>query len=349
VPNLRDTDFSYKRFIAVYVSGGFIFTFVQIYILRSFEVPVYIAVTDAVLNQSFILIASISTYNIIRFYRPARDNVFYTRLWVLLLTIGVTVGFHATVKLIFRDEEAYLQLIKAAKPVRYFINFLIITILSIFIYMWFYLKDARLKQTNLAVAEALTKEAELVSLRQQLQPHFLFNSLNSISALVGTRPEEARKMIHQLSEFLRGTLRKDDQKTFSLGDEIQHLQLYLDIEKVRFGHRLSTTISAAEGTLQAKIPPLILQPLVENAIKFGLYDIAGEVNISVDCTLDNNYLSVTITNPFDVKTSTPKKGAGFGLSSVQRRLYLLHARNDLLTIQHQDNLFTITVKIPQNI
>jgi two-component system, LytTR family, sensor kinase len=268
---------------------------------------------------------------------------------VLLLTIGVTVGFHATVKLIFRDEEAYLQLIKAAKPVRYFINFLIITILSIFIYMWFYLKDARLKQTNLAVAEALTKEAELVSLRQQLQPHFLFNSLNSISALVGTRPEEARKMIHQLSEFLRGTLRKDDQKTFSLGDEIQHLQLYLDIEKVRFGHRLSTTISAAEGTLQAKIPPLILQPLVENAIKFGLYDIAGEVNISVDCTLDNNYLSVTITNPFDVKTSTPKKGAGFGLSSVQRRLYLLHARNDLLTIQHQDNLFTITVKIPQNI
>ena len=147
--------------------------------------------------------------------------------------------------------------------------------------------------------------------------------------------------------FLRGTLRKDELETISLGDEIEHLQLYLDIEKVRFGHRLSTEIVANADEIICKIPPLILQPLVENAIKFGLYDVVGEVAINVVCSCTKDFLTVTITNPFDDKTSSPQKGAGFGLSSVKRRLYLLYGRNDLITTIHNNNTFTTTVKIPQ--
>jgi LytS/YehU family sensor histidine kinase len=92
-------------------------------------------------------------------------------------------------------------------------------------------------------ADKLLREAELASLRQQLQPHFIFNSLNSISALAGSRPEEARKMIQQLSDFLRGTVRKDQQQSVALSEEFKHLELYLEIEKVRFGHRLRTQFS----------------------------------------------------------------------------------------------------------
>ncbi len=88
----------------------------------------------------------------------------------------------------------------------------------------------------------LAKDAELYKLRQQLQPHFLFNSLNSISALVTSRPEQARKMIQQLSDFLRGTLKKEENQWITLEEELQHLELYLDIEKVRFGHRLHTEL-----------------------------------------------------------------------------------------------------------
>src|SRR5690606_35869240 len=117
----------------------------------------------------------------------------------------------------------------------------------------------------------LLRSAELAKLRQQLQPHFLFNSLNSISALAGSKPEEARKMVHQLSEFLRGTLHKDEQTLVPFSDELRHLQLYLDIEKVRFGNRLKTEIDTHETCLNLKLPSLILQPVVENAIKFGLY------------------------------------------------------------------------------
>lgn len=346
---MPEIEFTSRRFLAVYIGVGLFFIGAQVLVLRTFDLPLHIAVIDAVINHAFISIAGISTYNIIKFYRPAKGNVFYTRIWVLILTIIVTLTFNAVARHLFKHDEAYLSFINSATPVRYFFNLLNITLLSVFMYLWFYFRDEKQRQDQLVMAQALNKEAELVSLRQQLQPHFLFNSLNSISALVGTRPEEARKMIHQLSEFLRGTLRKDDHATFSLADELQHLQLYLDIEKVRFGHRLSTTIEADENTFQSQIPPLILQPLVENAIKFGLYDVAGEVNIEVICKREDHYLSVTVTNPFDPQTSTPKKGAGFGLTSVQRRLYLLHARNDLLSTQHKDNLFTTTVKIPQSV
>ena len=193
----------------------------------------------------------------------------------------------------------------------------------------------------------LAREAELASLRQQLQPHFLFNSLNSISALAGSRPEEARKMIQQLSDFLRGTIKKDDQQLVSLQEELKHLQLYLDIEKVRFGHRLKTEVERPEEAMYLMMPSLLLQPLVENAIKFGLYDTVGDITIRIMARKQHDQLVIRIENPFDPQTALPRQGTGFGLNSVQRRLYLLYARNDLMTTQQIDTVFVTEVKIPQ--
>jgi len=194
----------------------------------------------------------------------------------------------------------------------------------------------------------LAREAELRALRAQVHPHFLFNSLNSISALAGSRPEQARKMIHQLSEFLRGTLRKEEHQWVTLADELQHLGLYLEIEKVRFGHRLDTQITSDVETGSLKLPPMLLQPLVENAIKFGLYDTTEDITVKITATKEKEYLSIEVQNPFDPETAAPRQGTGFGLSSVQRRLYLLFARNDLLTTQTAGNVFITTVKIPQH-
>jgi two-component system LytT family sensor kinase len=187
----------------------------------------------------------------------------------------------------------------------------------------------------------------LYNLRQQLQPHFLFNSLNSINALIGFKPDEARKMIHQLSDFLRGTLKKDDQLLVPLKDELQHLNLYLEIEKVRFGHRLQTEISCDANCNESLLPSLLLQPLVENAIKFGLYDTTGDVTVSIRAEIEEQYLIIMIQNPYDPKTSRPRKGTGFGLSGVQRRLYLIFARNDLMETHANDNIFTTIIKVPQ--
>ena len=189
------------------------------------------------------------------------------------------------------------------------------------------------------------KEAELIKLRQQLQPHFLFNSLNSISALTTAQPLEARKMVVQLSEFLRGTLKQEDH-LITLNEELDHLKLYLDIEKIRFGHRLTVDFDASEESMNQLLPSLLLLPLVENSIKFGLYDTVGEIKITIACNMTPNYLLIQIQNPFDKKNTSPLPGTGYGLSSIHRRLYLLYARQDLLLTHTDESIFTTSLKIP---
>jgi len=201
----------------------------------------------------------------------------------------------------------------------------------------------------------LRKEAELFKLRQQLHPHFLFNSLNSINALIGKEPKHARVMVQQLSEFLRHTLKKEDNDLITIQEELDDLRIYLSIEQVRFGHRLSIEESIHADCLDARIPPFLLQPLVENAIKYGLYGTTGPVTIRIGGTLDNDQFAFTIWNPYD-RDAVNTKGTGFGLESVKRRLYLLFARNDLLNVSNgqvenagpdvPNQFFEATIRIP---
>jgi two-component system LytT family sensor kinase len=181
-----------------------------------------------------------------------------------------------------------------------------------------------------------------------LKHHFLFNSLNSISALIGSDPSQARKMIHQLSDFLRTTLRKEEEQWVKMEEELLSLELYLEIEKVRFGHRLSTSIVKDDQSLQMMIPPMLLQPVVENAIKFGLYDTTDAVTIHISVLTENDSLRVIVQNPFDPETASPRHGTGFGLNSVKRRLFLLFARTDLVETMAKDHIFTTTINIPKN-
>src|SRR6185503_6783933 len=160
---------------------------------------------------------------------------------------------------------------------------------------------------------------------------------------------EARKMVQQLSDFLRGTIKKEEHQQVTLQEELQYLQLYLEIEKVRFGNRLATNIGIDESTFPMKLPALLLQPVVENAIKFGLYDTTGETMIRITARLEDGNLVISVENPFDPATAQPKQGTGFGLNSVQRRLYLLYGRQDLLFTQQHENIFTTSIKIPQTV
>jgi LytS/YehU family sensor histidine kinase len=249
--------------------------------------------------------------------------------------------------MIFPESDNYSEVIHESWAIRFGAGYLLISSISMFSLLWYSQQEQKEMDTRKTESERLSKDAELFKLRQQLQPHFLFNSLNSISALTGSHPEKARHMIQQLSDFLRGTLRKDEQQWNSLEEELKYLELYLEIEKVRFGHRLQTEINYQEEILSMKLPALLLQPVVENAIKFGLYDTTGEILIKLDATNDGNNLKIIVQNPFDPETSQPLKGTGFGLSSIQRRLFLLYARHDLLTTRIDHEKFVTTILIPQ--
>ena len=195
-------------------------------------------------------------------------------------------------------------------------------------------------------AEALLREAELFKLRQQLQPHFLYNSLNAINSLVLIDPDKAQEMVGKLSDFLRASVKKDSNELQPVDEELAYLEAYLCIEAVRFGDRLQVLYEKSY-TDHAKMPPFLLQPLIENAIKFGLYGKTGTVIITVHISMPDTMLVIEITNPYD-PLMQPVKGTGFGLDGVRRRLYLIYGRDDLIQTASNDSQFTTTLKIPQS-
>lgn len=344
---MASTPFATIKNKLIFAAAWFAWSLTNFKILLDWGYAWQVALTDCLVANTLLAIATILVSNLLRYYRPKKGKYLY--IFIICAAQG---GLSAAVTRyvlmqIFPDDARYLEFLNKSMPVRFDIAFLVTICIALMSELWYTLQEQKEREFRQADTEKLAREAELYKLRQQLQPHFLFNSLNSISALVKLEPAQARKMIQQLSDFLRGTLKKEENQWITLEDELQHLQLYLDIEKVRFGHRLNTEIVRSENANALRLPSMLLQPLVENAIKFGLYDTTESVTIRIQAGSDGGYLVISIQNPFDPDTSSPKQGTGFGLHSVQRRLYLLFTRHDLLATSNSGNLFTTTIKIPQ--
>lgn len=306
-----------------------------------------IAITDAAVSNVLIIFATFITVVSLRFYLPRKRTSLYIAIDLIAISIVVVLGASYLLGLIFSAHAAYLKLLDDTLLVRMLISALIASPVILRTLQGHREKENAEIALRSTEMEKQLRQAELAYLGRQLQPHFLFNSLNSVYALMGSRPDDARKMIQQLSEFLRSNLRKDDQQFVTLEEELHILQLYLNIERVRFGHRLSTPVVANEDALQLVLPPFILQPVVENAIKFGLYDTTSGVEISIRAKVNDGLLELQIENPFDAETARPRRGAGFGLDSIGRRLFLIYGRNDLLEAEAKGNVFSTRLKIPQ--
>ncbi len=319
----------------------------HIMLLHFFGLPWEPATIDALLSNTLLLLACLLVMIVLRYYLPRGQQYINVFALCLLLTIAWLLLSKWLLGLLLNSQEGYKILLHNSLSIRFSMAFLLLGFITMVSILWYSQLEQKEQEERKKDAERLAREAELFKLRQQLQPHFLFNSLNSINALIGSRPQEARKMVQQLSDFLRGTIKKDETQWVNLQEELQYLQLYLDIEKVRFGNRLATVIDIDDATPVLKLPALLLQPIVENAIKFGLYDTIGETVIEISAVKEENHLVIKVKNPFDPETSSPRQGTGFGLNSVQRRLYLLFARNDLVTTEAKENIFITIVRIPQ--
>jgi two-component system LytT family sensor kinase len=346
---MANSPLSVRRFLLFFSICWLVLIGDHILVLHWFGLPWEAAMIDSGISNAILLLASLLVMNTLRYYLPRGEQYVNIFSLVLLLTLIWLVISKWLMKLCISGMfPEYETMLHHSMPIRFSIGFLLLGCITMISILWYNQLEQKENENRKADAEKLTKEAELFKLRQQLQPHFLFNSLNSINALIGSRPDEARKMVQQLSDFLRGTLKKEETQWVTLQEELQYLQLYLDIEKVRFGNRLATVIECEESTRQMKLPALLLQPIMENAIKFGLYDTTGETVIRLYTEVDENNLVIKVLNPFDPETSSPKQGTGFGLNSVQRRLYLLFARKDLLRTEAKEHIFTTIVKVPQS-
>lgn len=334
------------KILLAYTAWWGIWLMEQSFVLVQYGFDWNTALTDSLVTQTVFALAGYTINTSMHAYQPSGKHALYILGWSIALAALCVIIQRSVLNHLIDGSALYKTFLSSSLLIRGAFGWLMMMLIAVLTWFWVYVIDKQESEKRKNEAIQLAREAELSNLRQQLQPHFLFNSLNSISALVMAKPEEARKMVQQLSDFLRGTIKKDDKTMVTLEEELHHLQLYLDIEKVRFGHRLNTNIQCPPQVRELKLPSLILQPVVENAIKFGLYDTTGSITIFMKGKLASGMLEMEITNPFDEATAS-RTGTGFGLTAVQRRLDLLFMRNDLLTTSKNSGTFVTTIRIPQ--
>lgn len=230
---------------------------------------------------------------------------------------------------------------------RVFIGYILYVIYVIFFYAVNYYQGFKEKLRNEGKLKALVKEAELHALKSQINPHFLFNSLNSISSLTMTDPERAQEMVINLSQLMRYSLKHDQNEKVSFKQELENNQLYLKIEKVRFGSKLNPAFEIEKECLNAQIPNMILQPLYENAIKYGVYEATEPVDIITRARMSRDGLEIIIQNTYDPDVLS-KRGEGIGLRNIRERLQIIFANPHLLRIEDNKKEFKVTLTIPQN-
>jgi sensor histidine kinase YesM len=183
--------------------------------------------------------------------------------------------------------------------------------------------------------EAAVKDAELIALKSQVNPHFIFNSLNNIRSLVIENPEKARDMITHLSGLLRYSIQFNNKEKVSLEDELEIVQNYLNLESIQFEDRLEYKLEVKPETLEMKIPPMAIQLLVENAIKHGISNLPEGGMVHIRSSFDNDCLLVEVINTGQLKEGV--NGTGIGLKNASDRLRLLFGKLSNLTIKNMDD------------
>lgn len=204
---------------------------------------------------------------------------------------------------------------------------------------------SRHAETRALESQVLAREAELKALRAQIDPHFLFNSLNSISALTTADPVAARKMCLLLADFLRGCLKLGSAERISLAEEMRLAENYLDIERVRLGSRLMVERNIDPACERCLVPPLIIQPLVENAVTHGIAPMLEGGTVRIAARHAGGVLKIVLENPFEPET-TARNGAGLGIENVKMRLMNLFANAARLDVQKSEQWFRVELQLP---
>jgi two-component system LytT family sensor kinase len=299
--------------------------------------------TVALINAFTVFVGAVLMRNVFRYFQPKATLAITPMTIILILSTSLTFVMDKFFTSLPFTLDFHLL------PHNYWFRWaLLFFILWVLFYEWWFLKNEEralqsLKRT-LEIQEDL-KNAEIRNIQQNVQPHFLFNSLNSISSLTLTNPEEAQSMVVKLSEFLRHSVLKNKDMYADVKSELDQINRYLDIEQIRFSHRLKFTLTHSPENDKIKMPSMVLQPLVENAIKHGLYGRVDQVDIFLNAERRGDYMIFTMTNPFDNKKKK-SKGAGFGLSGLRKKLYLIYAENNLLTTNENEDKFVTELKIP---
>ena len=308
-----------------------------------------IASIDSVVFNLLFCVLGLSLWYVVRFVNVEPQGLLYivfTHLAAAAIVLLLWLSIGKILTAMFLTTDNYQLFMEGSLPWRFLIGLLFYSVIVLVYYLIKYYGNFQEKIQQEASLNTLVKESELAMLRSQINPHFIFNSLNSISSLTMIFPEKAQEMTIKLSDFLRYSLAQDGRQLTTLAEEMNNVGLYMDIEKTRFGSRLKFESQLDVSCLDKLLPNMILQPLFENAIKHGVYESLEEVTIRFNCEMDRKALKLSLWNNFDPE-GTVQKGSGTGLNNIRNRLQLLYGRQDLLTVQRTENTYEVCLTIPQ--
>ncbi|MDQ8755741.1 histidine kinase [Sphingosinicella sp. LHD-64] len=315
--------------------------------------------TGVALDCSTILYSIALALGMFAIYRATITVPSPARVLVRAGTVIALAALNTTMDLIFQGWVAdHVAAAWASLPTDFgrayssTFNYMLVFSVNMILFHLNYTRRAGIaRERRLAAANSAAQGAQLAALRYQLNPHFLFNALNSVSALIVTkRNDDAEAMTEKLSRFLRRSLNADPAELIPLEEEFALTEDYLDIESVRFGDRLIVSVDCADAACRVLVPSFLVQPLVENAIKHGVSPSRQPVAIDIGAAISDGALRITVANDLAPPGSNAEDladGDGEGLDNVRRRIEAVYGQRVALTAGVAGNRFVVTIAIPE--
>ena len=322
--------------------------FVLVYFESSFSAGVVI--TDSLVSSFVASLLGLSMWFSLRYGMSERDRKSYeigmihlaTALVLLLLWVGVS---YLVLVMVFPSSQDYLGFFRESLLFRFIGGLFFYSLLVLFYYLMIYYQNIKEKRENENRLNILVKEAEIENLKTQINPHFLFNSLNSVSALTMANPEKAQEMVIMLSELLRYSVNGTKHRFVEMRKEVETMQKYINIEKIRFGEKLNVSLEMEEECADVFLPPMILQPLIENAIKYGKGQSGDYSYVEIEIQKQYDHCRITIRNNYDSEFVS-NAGEGIGLKNIQKRLQIIYERNYAFETHDDGKEFRAIMQLP---
>ncbi len=334
---------------AVYALYWVLITIVQIWVVYNFAPNHAYAALDAIVfNILFALLVLILWYPL--YYNRKKNapwyNIVFSQLSVAIafLALWQIVGY-VTMSILTADDEVYRKFYFSSLPWRLVYGVLSYMVAVLCCSLLVFIDELKEKAKNEIRLNEIIRDSELRLLKSQINPHFLFNSLNSVNSLILQNAERAREMVVALSDFLRYTVLSTNQNMMTVEQEVENVKRYLSIEHLRFGDKLAYTFDVQPEALTVKMPSMMLQPIFENAIKHGVCESLQTVQVWTKVDRRDDYILIEIGNDFEPGASS-KKGSGTGLRNISERLRLLYGTNASMQVRKENERFTVVLQIP---